>query len=215
MTEQANQTEATAIVANFDKTVDAQDFKFRFKKDKLGNQRAAVELKAFVPSVEGIISILEKGGKGLELLQDAVYDVIKGAIGADVSDNETFNQDFYNLNAAKYTWEAIANQPKEDRRSSAISTEQWEAFAADYINTMPGVTGKSLDAVTMATTVYVKKFLQVKTNKDVLKLLKTQLGLYMEHSKNAEAFSDILELLLKKADTYLNADAPTLSIENL
>ena len=202
-----------AITPAFDKTVDSKDFKFRFKKDKLGNQRANVEIKGLVPSVEGIVAILEKGGKGLELLQEAAYDVIRDALGGYVADNENASQS--TIDWSKFTWEAIANQPREDRRSASIAPEVWEAFAKDYIEIMPSVTGKNVDAVTTATAIYLKKFSLVKTNKEVLNKLKEQLGLYMEHTKNGEDFQEILDLLLRKIDTYLKADDISLLIQNL
>lgn len=206
---------APTINPAFDKSVDQADFKFRFKKDKLDNQRPTVEIKGFVPSIEGIVSILEKGGKGLDLLKDAMYDVIRDAIGSDVGDNEKFDQAFYDANATKYSWDAIANQPREDRRASAISKEVWETFASDYIAVMPGVTNKDVEAVTNATVVYLKKFSLVKTNKPVIKKLKEQLGLYMEHSKHAEQYQEILDLLIRKADTYLEANDVEMLVANL
>lgn len=201
------------INANHDTLVDSKDFTFHFKKDKLGNKRPSVELKLPVPSVEGIISILEKGGKELELLQDAIYDVIRSQAASIVSDDEKVTQSTFPT--AQVLWSAIANMPKADRRSSAIDAAVWEAFAKDYIETMPGVTGKSVEAVTNATVVYLKKFAIVKTNKDVISKLKDQLALYMEHSKNVEQFQDILELLVSKADSYLNANDVELLVQNL
>lgn len=201
----------TQVNPTFDNTVDQKDFKFRFKKDNLGNQRPTVEVKGPVPSVEGIVSILEKGGKGLELLQDAMYDVVRGALASYVADNENASQD--SIPWEKFSWEAIANAPREDRRS--IPEETWKAFAEDYLKVMPGVTGKSPEAVANATTVYLKKFTLVKTNKPILAKLKEQLSLYVEHSPKAEEFSDVLEVLLKKADTYLKADDAQAILENL
>ena len=203
----------TEVTANFDKTVDVKDFSFHFKKDKLGNKRPSVELKLPVPSVEGIVAILEKGGKELELLQDAIYDVIRSQAAAIVSDDEKASQATFDT--SKILWTAIANMPKADRRSSAIDTAVWEAFAKDYIDVMPGVTGKSAEAVTNATVVYLKKFSMVKTNKDVLSKLKDQLGLYLEHSKNADQFAEILDLLVSKADSYLSANDVELLVQNL
>lgn len=218
----------TAIAANYDKNTDAKPFKFGFKKDKLDNKRATVEVNGPVPSVEGIIAILQAGGKGLALLQDAMYDVVRGAIGADVSDDERYNQASLDAavmtfkNAAgeevsipKYSWEAIANQPKEDRRASSIDPTTWEAFAKDYIEVMPGVTGKTPEAVTNATVVYLKKFTLVKTNKEVLGKLKDQLALYTEHSKNAEQYQEILDLLISKADGYLASNDVQMLVDNL
>jgi hypothetical protein len=203
----------TTVTANFDKTVDSKDFTFHFKKDKLGNKRPSVELKLPIPSVEGIVAILEKGGKELELLQDAIYDVIRSQAASIVSDDEKVSQ--ANFPTSSVLWSAIANMPKADRRSSAIDATVWEAFAKDYIEVMPGVTGKSVEAVTNATVVYLKKFAIVKTNKDVISKLKDQLALYLEHSKNVEQFQEILDLLISKADSYLSANDVELLVQNL
>jgi hypothetical protein len=200
------------IVVNTDKNVDVKDFSFRFKKDKLGNKRANVELKIGVPSVEGIVKILETGGKELELLQDAMYDVIRAQAYEKVAENESLNQD--NFPFTEITWQTIANMPKEDRRSSTIAPEVWEAFSKDYISVMPGLTGKSVDAVTNATIVYLKKFALVKTDKKILNKLKEQLSLYTE-TPNAEQFGEVLELLVRKCDTYLAADDITQLTSNL
>lgn len=225
-------TATTPINPNFDKNVDVKEFKFRFKKDKLGNQRPNVEIKAGVPSVEGIIAIIEKGGKGLELLQDALYDVVRSAISADVGEDEKANQATidsatYTIKVKgpdgkeveqtfpKYSWDGIANQPREDRRASSIPDDQWEAFAKSYIETMPGVTGKSVEAVTNATIVFLKKFSMVKTNKEVISKLKEQLGLYMASAKDAEQYQEILDLLMRKADGYLGANDVELLVQNL
>jgi hypothetical protein len=172
-----------------------------------------VELKLPVPSVEGIVAILEKGGKELELLQDAMYDVIRSQAASIVSDDEKVSQ--ANFPTSSVLWSAIANMPKADRRSSAIDATVWEAFAKDYIEVMPSVTGKSVEAVTNATVVYLKKFAIVKTNKDVISKLKDQLALYLEHSKNVEQFQEILDLLISKADSYLSANDVELLVQNL
>lgn len=204
-------SETQTITPNVDKNVDVKDFKFRFKKDKLGNQRPSVELKLPVPSVEGIVDILQKGGKGLELLMDVVADTIRSAAASFVADDEKISQESFPLD--KISWEAIATAPRAERKS--IADEVWEAFAKDYIEVMPGVTGKSVEAVTNATVVFLKKFSIVKTNKEVLGKLKEQLGLYMEHSKKAEEFTEVLELLTAKVDAYLKANDTELLIQNL
>lgn len=216
------------IAVNFDNTVNAASMKYRFKKDKLGNQRPAVEVNALVPSEEGIVSILTKGGKGLELLKEAMYDVIRAAIGSDVADNEGFNQNVYEssfielkdaegnaIKVPKYSWEGIANQPKEDRRANSIPEELWAEFSKDYLEVMPSVSGKTKDQLENAVAVYVKKFSQIKTNKDVLGKLQTQLALYVEHTKRGEEFSEIIELLVRKLDTYMKSDDIAQLVANL
>lgn len=211
------------IAANFDNTVDSKEFKFAFKKDKLGNKRATVEIKGLVPSVEGIINILQTGGKPLELLQEAMYDVIRSSIGADVSEDEKFSQTSYDtatiqigeVTYPKYSWEGIANQPREDRRASSIPEEQWKAFSEDYLAVMPAVTNKTEEQIGNAIFVFNKKFSIVRTDKPTITMLKNQLALYAEHSKNAENFTDILELLLRKADVYLGSDDVQKLVANL
>jgi hypothetical protein len=191
--------------------VDTKEFKFSFKKDKLGNKRSAVELKLPVPSYEGIQQILQAGGKGLELLQDVIYDTIRGAAAGYVADDLNISQETFPID--KVTWEAIANAPKSERKS--IPDELWAAFAEDYTQVMPAATGKSADAVANAVAVYLKKFSVAKTNKPVLQKLKEQLGIYMETSPRAEEFADILELLINKADAYLKADDVEMILSNL
>lgn len=200
----SNQTEQTnqAIVANSNPLLETKEMKFRFKKDKLGNQRPSIELKLPVPSAQGIVSILTTGGKDLEFLLDVVYDTIRSVAAGIVGDDENISQETFPLD--KLDWHSIATAPRAERRS--IPEEQWLAFAADYMEVMPGVTGKSQEAVQNATTVFLKKCVQAKTNKPVLNKLKEQLALYVESSKNAEQFEEILQLLFSKIDTYLKSD---------
>lgn len=205
-------TEQT-IQANHNPLVDTKEFKFRFKADKLGNTRKPVTIIAQVPSVEGIIEILQKGGKSLEMLQDAIYDYIRPAIASAVADDENFSQETFDQ--TKFTWEAIANQPREDRRANSIPKEVWEAFGADYIEVMQSATGKNSEQLGNAVQVYLKKFSQVKTNKDVLNVLKGQLGIYMENSKKAEDFIEILDMLLKRVETLLKSDEVEQLVANL
>jgi hypothetical protein len=205
-------TETTnTIVPNVSTVEEVKDFKFRFKKDKLGNQRPTVELKLPVPNAQGVVAILTAGGKQLELLMDVIADTVRSAAASFVGDDEKISQETFPLD--KITWEAIANAPRAERKT--IDDAIWEGFTADYIAVMPGVTGKSQEAVTNATLVYAKKFANVKTNKDVIQKLKDQLGLYMEHSKNAEQFTEVLELLLGKAEAYLKANDVEQLISNL
>ena len=194
----------TPVTPNVDKLVDFREATFRFKKDKLENKRPNVTGQLPVPSAEGVIAILEKGGKEFKLLIDAAFDVVRGVAQEMVSSDENIKT-LAELDMSKLSWEAIANMPEGDRRSSSIPEEQWKGFVEDYVAVMPAMTNKSVEAVTNATLVYVKKFAQFKTDKDTLKKLQAQLAIYME-SKNAENFTDILELLNRRLETYLAAD---------
>lgn len=190
------------ITPSFNNKVDSRQFKFNFKKDDLGNKRPSVELSLPVPSVEGLISIIEGGGKGLELLLEAAADVVATQARSIVNEKEDISQEYFPM--ASISWETIANLPKAERRGGGIPKEVWEQFAADYIAVMPSVTGKTTDQVGNAAKIILNKFSAVKTNKPVLRLLRDQIGLYVTNSSNAEQYSECVAFLLDKAEALLN-----------
>jgi hypothetical protein len=192
----------TTIQANFDNKVEIRNTKFSFRKDDLGNKRPTVELPLRIPSVEGIIAILEAGGKQLELLQDAVADYVIGQARGIVNDKEDINAD--NFPWEQTTWEFISNLPPKERRGGGIPKEAWEAFVKDYIAVMPAVTGKTIEQVSNAAKILLNKFNAVKTQKPVIKLLKEQLGLYITNTTEAESYAECVDFLINKADTLLN-----------
>lgn len=205
-------TVAPTITANFDNTVDMKEFKFHFKKDQLGNKRESVEKSLPVPSVEGLVKILETGGKGLELLLSAAADVVVSAARSILNDNETMTAKDFPLD--QVMWDFIANMPESEKRGRGIPKEVWEEFAADYIQVMPGVTGKTEDQVSLAAKLFLNKFQSVKTNKPVLRKLQEQLTVYANNSTNAENYSDCVKFLSEKVETLLAADE-TAMLSNL
>lgn len=201
------------ITANFNNQVDAKEFKFNFKKVRdentgLETKRPSVELTLPVPSVEGIIAILETGGKSLELLLESVTDVIASRAREIVNEKEDINQ--ANFPFDQLAWEVIANLPKAERRGGGISKDTWEDFSKDYILVMPTVTGKTAEQVGNAAKILLNKFNAVKTNKPVLKMLKAQLGLYASNSPSADMYVDCISFLLDKAEALINMDDATL-----
>lgn len=202
------------IQANFDNTVDLKDFKFSFREDKdLGGKRPTVELKLPVPSVEGVIEILKAGGKQLDLLLDAVAQVVVDQARSVINDNAkiTGQVDFP---MDQVTWAFISTIPPKERRGGGIAKELWEEFGKDYIAVMPAVTGKSAEQIGNATKLLLAKFQPVKTVKPVISLLKDQLAMYVEHSPNAEQYAECISFLVEKADSLLNVDEATL-LQNL
>jgi hypothetical protein len=199
------------ITANFDNKVDMKDVKFSFRtvKDEatgLETKRATIETKIPVPSIEGIIEILEKGGKGLELLQEAVADIVFQRAREILADDEKLTE----VPLDQLGWEVIANLPQAERKGRGIPKEIWEEFAKDYVAVMPAVTGKTAEQVGNAAKILLNKFAQVKTNKPVISLLKAQLALYLNSSQNAEQFQGCVEFLINKAEALLNADEAAL-----
>lgn len=190
---------------NFDVDVKANDFSFKKFTDKetgIESIRETVQVAVPYPSVQGIVAVLEAGGKQLELLMEAVYTITNAAVRAELADD-------YSLNAAnfpvdKVSWEAIANQPKATRRGGGIPKEIWDLFELDYIEVMPEVTGKTVDQITNAAKILKGKLTQVRTNEPVLKLLVEQLAVYADSTANLEDYAECVEFLLGKADTFLN-----------
>lgn len=203
----------TQIVPGVNTLIDAKDCSFSFRVDKLGNKRPTVKGTIPVPSVEGAIAIIEAGGKQWELLQEAMYAVVRAVASEEVANNENLKS-LDELDQSKLTWQAIAEMDKQDRRSASIPEELWKAFAEDYIRVMPALTNKSEQAVTNATVVYLKKFAPWKSDKKTISLLKAQLAIYAQQP-SAEQFSEILDLLVRRADGYLSQNDLTLVASNL
>jgi len=206
---QMNEATSPEITANFDKNIDKRPVKFFFKKvvdkdTKEEFKRPTVELELPILSVEGLIDVITRGGKGLELLIDAAAEVIIGQARSIVNDKEDITQETFPFE--KTQWEYIANLPKAERRGGGISKETWEAFSDDYVAVMPSVTGKTAEQVSNASKILMNKFNLVKTNKPVLRLLKEQLAVYLNSSPNAETYSDCVEFLVNKADALLSMD---------
>jgi hypothetical protein len=201
--------QTTDVQANFDNKVDVKDFKFHFKKvtDKesgIETKRPTVELKLPIPSVEGIIAILEAGGKQLELLLTAVENIVVDQARSMLSDNEAMAEHDFPMDQC--TWDAIANMPEAEKRGRGIPKEVWADFVADYIAVMPAITGKSVESVSLAAKLFAGKYQAIKTNKPVIRKLKDQLAIYFNNSSQAEQFVDCVKFLDEKADTLLSAD---------
>lgn len=216
-TPETQDTSAVQVNPNFNNKVDYVDSKFFFKKvtDDAGNEtkRPTIEIKVPRPSVEGVKYILEnantpEGIKALDLLYDAMYDVVTARARQLLNDTggEALNSE--NFPISQLDWTAIANLPKSDRRESAISKELWEEFAKDYVSIMPAITGKPVDKVALAAKVFLKKYNigDVRTDKTTLTLLKGQLALYLTNTTKAEEVMEVVDWLDKKADSYINAE---------
>lgn len=194
-----------------------KEFKFRFKKDDLGNQRPGVTLFSPVPTLQEISRLAlttqevvdeqtkEKKvvpSKEAELIADAIYAVIQSQIRSMVNDDEKASQENFKFDEA--TFEYIANMPPSARRGAGIPKEQWEEFAKNYVDVMPAVTGKTKEQCAQAAQVYLRKFRDAAGNPPVIEKLQKYLAMYVEAPNNkAEEFQDILEFLLKKSTDML------------
>ena len=196
-----------ALSTDLGEDVDVNSTTFNFKKgtDKDSGaeiDRRPVHLALPSPSVDGIVAILEAGGKGLELLQDCMATVINAQARDILSKDNTLNVNTFPLD--QVAWELIANIPKATRKGGGIPKEVWEAFAIDYVAVIVEATGKSVEAVTNAANILKGKLGSAKTNIPVLNFLVSQLAIYAKTSPSAGEFVDCIEFLSTKADLLLN-----------
>lgn len=213
--------QAAKIKANFNNQVDVKETNFFFRKVKnevknqetgevsvVETKRPTVTLPIPVPSVEGIIAILDAGGKQLDLLLEAVGAVVIEQAREIVNEKEDINAD--NFPFEKMGWEYIANLPKAERRGGGISKELWDDFEKDYQDIMPALTGKKQDAVNNAARIFKAKFQGAQTNKPVLKVLENQLGIYAQNTTQGETLLPCIEFLQNKLEKLLNTDESNL-----
>jgi len=195
------------IKVNHDFEVDVKPVRFNFKKrvDKVSNLetvRESVELAIAIPSVQGVVAILEAGGKELDLLMDAIEDVVVAVARDIIAEDTTINASNFPIN--KTTWKSIANTPKKLRSGGGIPKETWEAFGQNYQEVMPSITNKSQEATANMVRILVAKLSGVKTNIPVLELVIQQLAIYAEHSPQFEEYAECIDFLLEKADGLVN-----------
>lgn len=209
-----NQAQAQ-IQANHNPLVDLKEVTFNFRKTKdeetgVETKRGSVVTKLQIPSVEGIIKILEQGGKGLELLQTAVEGVITDYAKSLLSDDASITSENFPFDAVN--WDAIANLPDSDRRGRGIPKEIWEDFIKSYIETMPAVIGKPVDVVKKQAAIMAQKFQPLKNHEkkaEILPKFIEMLGLYANNAADAEQFTGPIEFLIKKAEQFMNQENNT------
>ena len=198
----------TQITPNHNPLIDISEVNFNFRKTKdeeTGEEvkRPTVTLPIPRPSVEGLVAILEAGGKSLDLLMEAASDVVLARAREilnerpDITKSEQFPY-------AQLSWEAIADLEKAERRGGGIPKEVWEDFIADYVSIMPSLTGKELQRVKNAAAHLKNKFTMIKTSKKMLAAMVDQLAIYLNGSPNAEQYLDCVNFLTTKADKLMN-----------
>lgn len=213
--------DTATIRANHDPLVDYKETSFNFRRTKdsetgVETKRDSIVVKLAVPSVEGIVKMLEAGGKELELLQNAVESTITDYVKSMLSDDQTITTE--NFPYDKVTWEVIANLPDTDRRGRGIPKELWDGFIESYIETMPSVIGRSVDVVKKQASHMANKFQILKTHEkknEVLPKFVEMLALYVNTYPEADQYSAVVEYLLKKAEEFMAVDKSAELAENL
>lgn len=215
------QEQSHAITANHDPLVDMKEFTFGFRKTKneetgVESKRDSVTTKLAIPSVEGIIKILEQGGKGLDLLLSAAESVITDYAKQILGDDPKLTSE--NFPSGEITWDAIANLPESERKGRGIPKEVWEDFIKSYIEIMPSIIGKPVDVVKKQASILAQKFQPLKNHEKKNELLPKfieMLSLYANGAPDAEQFSAPIEFLIKKAEQFMQADNSADLADNL
>lgn len=171
----------------------------------------SIELALPTLEVDDLLSIIEKGGKGVELLLEAVNDVIyqeaRNVIGDAMDAKKVVNQELMDANASALDWEVIANKPKAERRGHGISKEDWDAFAEDYKAVMSVVMPeKTKEQVATAATHLAAKFSKCRFNKPAISTLRNYLASWFANTPNKDDFATIYEALDNRAEALLSAD---------
>lgn len=212
MSDTSTDNQARVISANVNPLVDVKETKFTFRtvkdeKTEVETKRATVEVKLPVPSIEGIIAILQTGGKELELLQQAVESTVSDFCKSFLADNPDVTTE--NFPYDKVTWFEIANQPESERKGRGIPKETWEDWIKDYSLCMPGLTGKTDKQVEKQAAIMAQKLNPLKNHEDKEKLLpkfKDMLTIYLNGSPNAEKYQECINFLMAKADQLLKVE---------
>lgn len=202
-----------AVKAKFNNLVDFKVQAVHFKTDKeLGIKRPSFEVSMPVPSVEGIIAILENGGKQLEQLQEAMESMVYSHLRAQINDllEKGGDIDETKIDVSKLTWEYISSLSKDDKRVAQISKETWDDFSKDYIEVIVRVTKKEIEKVSLAAKNFTTKLAKVRGKQTVLKFLSGQLDIWFSNTERAEDFAEVYSLLDKKVKEFLMEDEDSL-----
>lgn len=209
------------IVANHDPLVDYKDISFGFRRTKdpetgVETKRDNVDVRVAIPSIEGIVKILEDGGAELELLQSAVESTIYDYCRSVLNDDPKITSDNFPLE--KVTWTAIANLPSTDKRGRGIAKEVWEGFLESYIAYMPAAIDKDEDVVKKQASHLANRFQVLKTHERKNELLPKfieMITIYTNVAPDADEYSSCVEFLVNKAEEYMQADVSADLADNL
>lgn len=156
------------------------NFNFRTKK---GYKRPTVSVEYDAPNSEGIVALLQgEDAKVVELIVDNVQGILQNHIRSYVDQDLDFSQESLDklVEEGKVSLEYIAHIPKADR--NVLSKEDLETFAQDYIEIMPGITGKDEARVQSAATLFVERFKRAAGDNQVLEILRDQLSVFAENA---------------------------------
>lgn len=184
-----------------------EEVKFIFRKvtDALGGEtrREAVILQVPHITWHGLLRLLDVNEKAQEFVLSLLNNEVDAAVRLQVSDDTKPVNKQEELLLQKISLEYLVNQPKAERVGAGISKEVWDEFALDYVAIMPGLTGRTVEAVTYASKVFLQRLQPAKTNRPALAKLEEYLNLWFSNSANAETLQEVYKFLISKIETFL------------
>ncbi len=199
----------------------AQEMKFNFKARNLYDEAGKVVGKSKkqpslvialpVPMHDTVANFLaDVNSKESGLIMSAVSDLIYSAArnqfdeiidGFEGDDSRTVAASMLDLSKLDLTY--IANLPPTSRASSVPGEDDFKSFFADYLSTMPQITGKAVAAIEKHIKLFAKPT-SIKANKPVLELLVGQLDLYMANTAAIEDNGATAHYIRNKLDKWFN-----------
>lgn len=181
-------------------------FAFRTNKET-GVKRPTVEVEAEVPSKDGLVELLTSedpaDAKVQELVIEGVISTLQSHIRSYVDEDKDFDQEAYNrlLEQGKVDLHYIANMPRAER--NVLSKDDLEAFAADYIEVMPEITGKEVSRVRLTAEMVVERFKRITGDPEAVKVVKNNIVTFIENAPEAmvETHGRVLTWALNKLET--------------
>lgn len=186
---------------------------FHFREDpKTKIKRPSITINASMPTADTVADIYNAGGRGLAKLVELMESAVTGHIRNILASDKDMTSASFPLDQA--AWDAWVAVPDAERAARGISKEVWDAFKADYIACMPGLTGRPLEAIKLGAKLMVdNRFTTIKTDKKSIAKLMEYLAIYIQ-SPGAENYLDCITVLEEKAAAFLAADNSAL-LENL
>ncbi len=194
-------------------------FNFKTVKEESGAEfkRPSVELALPALTSDDVLSILENGGKGLELLLTSINDVIysrtRELIAGAIDDNAAveLNQAWLDAKIVELAWDTIAAIPPGKRGTTGIAKETWDAFEANYVEVMGAAhPERPIERTKMAAKYLKSKFSSIKSDKKAITLLQSLLGEWFATTTKGDDFAEVFAAVNTRADELLNKEVSAL-----
>lgn len=182
------------------------EFGFRTNKET-GAKRPSVEVEYPILTKEGIVNALNSEDPNvvknvMETVNGVIFtSYVRGLVDADSEFDQTKIDAL--IADGKLSIDFLSNIPRSER--NVLSKEDLEKLAVDYVKLMPEITGKSVERVKGAASLFIEKFKKVAGDNAVLTILQDQLMVFVDKAPQevVETHMKALDFLTKKLEELL------------